>query len=430
MILNLIAIVVSTLNFIAFFFAMIGWDDIRAFFIKQSRRRKGIFFFVTFLAAVVLNWMRFYILFFFLFEYAIVLLWEFLQGKKGYGLALKGIVNLAVVTLTGLAIYGFSYYRLNSSYYVSEVRWEGLSIVCSLAMLIMEYFLGIVWDMDQLKKKMGRIGILFFIGKGIENVLLIYLAMVSIAFDDRYRIAICCILASIVFEYPLFLYFMAKPGLKLEKRSAENMVNYYEYYLNMEEEHRQIRKLYHEMKNKFMIMQEAGKKDPGIEALQDAIDEIDQKRITFHTGCVALDALLFDVKRKAEEVEIEFEAVIKEGCLSFMDTDDITTIFRNACLNALEACRRIEGKERWIRIKAGENGGSTIIYIKNSASSDRQQGNLQTIKADKKMHGIGLTTIRECVESYGGYLSVIEDENSFQLAMLFSVGGVKKNEDN
>lgn len=64
---------------------------------------------------------------------------------------------------------------------------------------------------------MGRVGILFFIGKGIENVLLIYLAMVSIALDDRYLIVILCILASVAFEYPLFLYFLSKSRLKLEK---------------------------------------------------------------------------------------------------------------------------------------------------------------------------------------------------------------------
>ena len=426
MILDLIAIVVSDFNFISFFFAMIGWDAIRAFFEKQSSKRKGLFFLATFLASVILNWMRLYILFFFLFEYLLVLLLELRKGKKSYMLALKGIVNMTTVTAIGLAVYGFSYYRLNSSYYVSEIRWNGLSIVCSLAMLMIEYFLGIIWDIDLLKKRMGRVGILFFIGKGIENVLLIYLAMVSIALDDRYLIVISCILAAVVFEYPLFLYFLSKSRLKLEKRGAENTVNYYEYYLNMEEEHRQIRKLYHEMKNKLMIMQEEGQKDLKTEALQDAIEEIDQKRMAFHTGFSALDALLFDAKRKAEEAGIEFEAVIQEGCLSFMDTEDVTVIFRNAMLNALEACRRVEGNERWIRIKAGENGGSTMIYIKNSATPDRQQGNLKTIKADKKMHGIGLTTIRECVESYGGYLSVIEDENSFQLAMLFGKGGGKE----
>ena len=44
-----------------------------------------------------------------------------------------------------------------------------------------------------------------------------------------------------------------------EKRADIN-VNTYEYYLNMEEEHRQIRKMYHEMKNQLMIMEEKGEK--------------------------------------------------------------------------------------------------------------------------------------------------------------------------
>lgn len=75
-------------------------------------------------------------------------------------LALKGIVNMTAVTAVGLAVYGFSYYRLNTSYDVSEIRWNGLSIVCSLAMLMIEYFLGIIWDIDQLKKEWA--GLVFF----------------------------------------------------------------------------------------------------------------------------------------------------------------------------------------------------------------------------------------------------------------------------
>ncbi len=426
MILNLIAVIVSDFNLISFVFAMIGWDAVKDFFEKQSRRRKGLFFLVTFLASVILIGMRIYIFIFFLLEYLIVLFWEFRQGKKVYILALKGIANMALLTAVGLAINAYSYYQLNLSSFAAGIRWKGLSIVCYLAMLMLEYLLGILWDFDKLKKKMGRNGIFFVIGKAIENTILVYLALVSIALDDRYLIVIFCILTAVIFEYPFFLYFLSQSRLRTGKNSPENMVNLYEYYLNMEEEHRQIRKLYHEMKNKLMIMQEEGQKDLKTDALQEAIDEIDQKKIAFHTGCASLDALLFDAKRKAEEGGIEFEAVVKENCLSFMDTEDITAIFRNATLNALEACRRIEEGERWIRIKAGKNGDSTLIYVKNSTAPDRQKGNLQTIKDDKKMHGIGLTTIRECVESYGGYLSVIEEEDSFQLAMLFGKGGGKE----
>ena len=38
------------------------------------------------------------------------------------------------------------------------------------------------------------------------------------------------------------------------------------------------------------------------------------------------------------------------------------------------------------------------------------------------MHGIGLTSIQEAVEKYNGYVSIIEEDGTFQLAILFGKG--------
>ena len=42
----------------------------------------------------------------------------------------------------------------------------------------------------------------------------------------------------------------------LERSKIDNHSNTYEYYLQMEEEHRQIRKMYHDMKNQLMVQSE------------------------------------------------------------------------------------------------------------------------------------------------------------------------------
>lgn len=431
MIMNLIALLVSDLNLIAFPFSMIGWDRIRAFFQEKDRKKQGLYFLLIFLAALSMTVFRIYMLYFFLAEYVILLFSDIRQGKKSYFMALRGIINMLVVTATGLAIYAASFYHLHMPGVQAGIKWDGLSVTCCMAMLMMSYFMSLLWDFGKLKKRMGLMGCFFFAAKMAENMLLVYLVLVSIAYDDRYILVILVLLLTLAIDYSIFLHFLGRTKTVVEQKDASaGKVNQYEYYLNMEEEHRQIRKLYHEMKNKLMIMQEEGRANAKLDGLQSALDEIDRNRISCHTGYSYLDALLFDAERKARDGGISFEAVISEGCLSFMDEEDAVVIFRNAVLNALEACKRIQEGEKWIRIKAGENGDSVMIYIKNSASADRQQGKLQTIKEDKKLHGIGLTTIRECVENYGGYLSVIEEENSFQLAMLFTRGGVKENEEN
>ena len=88
-------------------------------------------------------------------------------------------------------------------------------------------------------------------------------------------------------------------------------------------------------------------------------------------------------------------------------------------MNAIEACEKIKEGPKQITIKAGKNLNDTLIYVKNTVSGARDKGSLKTKKKNKIMHGIGLTSIQECVEKYGGYVSIIDDASMFQLAILF-----------
>lgn len=204
----------------------------------------------------------------------------------------------------------------------------------------------------------------------------------------------------------------------MRKKREDIHVNAYEYYLNMEEEHRRIRKMYHDMKNQLMILE--GDKDVfKKEYSREVLKKLETMNQFYHTGLPFLDSLLFNAKRKAEERGIVFDVVISEGCLSFMKEDDVNVIFSNAILNAIEACEKIQGKPKRIQIKAGKNLEDTLLYFKNTVAKERKKGSFTTNKQNKKMHGIGLTSIQEVVEKYNGYVSIVEENGSFQLAILF-----------
>ena len=244
--------------------------------------------------------------------------------------------------------------------------------------------------------------------------------MCSCAFKYSHVLIPVLFIAEIFIDYHAFCIMV----LRLEERykqdrRADIHANAYEYYLNMEEEHLRIRKMYHEMKNQLMIMQEGevytdeehlkyGK------ILQDRLEKMNH---FYHTGIPSLDILLFDGKKKAEARGIEFEAVVEEGCLFFMDKEDVNVLFSNAIINAIEACEKIRTGPKQIRIKAGKNLDDILIYVKNTVSQDREKGKLSTSKKNRSMHGIGLTSIREAVEKYGGYVSIIEENGTFQLAI-------------
>ena len=105
-----------------------------------------------------------------------------------------------------------------------------------------------------------------------------------------------------------------------------------------------------------------------------------------------------------------------------MEKEDINVIFSNAIINAIEACEKIKEGPRQIKIKAGRNLDDILIYVKNTVSREREKGKLSTSKKNRIMHGIGLTSIQEAVEKYNGYVSIIEEDGTFQLAILFGKG--------
>lgn len=85
----------------------------------------------------------------------------------------------------------------------------------------------------------------------------------------------------------------------------------------------------------------------------------------------------------------------------------------------------VEGP-RWIKLKAGKNLDDTLIYVQNAVAPTREKRSLRTGKKDKHLHGIGMTSIQECAEKYKGYVSIIEEKDTFQLAILF--GGEQSGE--
>ena len=178
--------------------------------------------------------------------------------------------------------------------------------------------------------------------------------------------------------------------------------------------------MYHDMKNQIMIYENTEGLKEVFAPMQENLQSVSR---FYHTGCPALDMLLFSSRRITQEKGIEFKAVISEGTFSFMAENDISIIFSNAIMNAIEACEKIKTGPKTIQIKAGINQQDVMLYIRNTVSGERSKGRFSTDKSNKKFHGIGLTSIRETAEKYDGYISVIEENQTMQLAIIFTGKG-------
>ena len=350
------------------------------------------------------------------------ILWQYGRRKEDH-LAnfIHGTFSLAVLGATELLViflcYILNYVDLQAS---GKITFE-IQLGCSVAMAFAQQMMIFFRYMDKSFEAFRRVLMYLLVGKEVCGMAWFYIGLGEGLFDT-YVYGKILLLLEIAINYG-FLYiivFRIKERTEKSRRSEMNM-NAYEYYLNMEEEHLQIRKMYHDMKNKLMIMESEGprQQEPKTDSWNSMKEKLNQANKFYHTGMTSLDMLLFDGQLKAKARDISFDAVISEGCLNFMEEEDVAIIFSNALMNAIEACEKIDKGSRRINIKAGKNLNDILIYVKNTVEACEKKGSLSTTKKNPIEHGIGMTSIQECAEKYGGYVSVIQEEGTFQLAILF-----------
>lgn len=358
-------------------------------------------------------------------EYLCLLLWYRREGKECLKPALRGIICIIASILAELSIL-FVYYSCSfeNLEYTGKINSE-IKMSCYLGMALLQCVFIIFREVRKMIKGYRKALMMALGIKSVLDFIWLYACAATRAFQYSHILIPLLFILELQIDYHAFCIMVLRleEKAKQEKRADIN-ANAYEYYLNMEEEHLRIRKMYHEMKNQLMIMKEGDAlwDEDQLKYGKDVQDKLEKMNQFYHTGVPTLDMLLFDGRKKAEARNIGFEAVIEDGCLNFMEKEDINVIFSNAIINAIEACEKIKNGPRKIKIKAGKNVDDTLIYVKNTVSKDREKGNLSTKKKNRIKHGIGLASIQECVEKYNGYVSIIEEEGTFQLAILFGKG--------
>ncbi len=109
---------------------------------------------------------------------------------------------------------------------------------------------------------------------------------------------------------------------------------------------------------------------------------------------------------------IEITASATDYINTFNETD-VSILLANLFDNAIEACRKLEGK-KYISFLAEKNKGYLRIVMKNSApESEEQNKRFSTTKPDKKNHGYGIKTIKELAEQYDGMYDFFCEKGEF-----------------
>ncbi len=136
-----------------------------------------------------------------------------------------------------------------------------------------------------------------------------------------------------------------------------------------------------------------------IESLRDAMDFYDSN---IKTGCEVLDVILHVHQPVCRAEGIELTCLADGGCLSFVRTRHLYSLFNNAIGNAIEAVQKLEEPGmRTISVTVEKQNGNAVIEVTNFFDGKPIPAG-GSAKPDHSRHGFGTMSMRYIAESYGG----------------------------
>ena len=139
------------------------------------------------------------------------------------------------------------------------------------------------------------------------------------------------------------------------------------------------------------------------------------------TGNTVFDAVVNSKIAICNQKHIFMEVNIKSGTDFKIPQAEMAILFGNLLDNAIEAAEFTDEKRITLDIRTNE--GYLIISVKNSIKSSVLHTNeeLTTSKSDKKLHGIGIKSIKGVVNKYNGMIQFYEEENQFCCHIMITI---------
>ncbi|MCI8401711.1 MAG: GHKL domain-containing protein [Lachnospiraceae bacterium] len=174
-----------------------------------------------------------------------------------------------------------------------------------------------------------------------------------------------------------------------------------------------------ERKHMEMIYQLARKEacQPVMEYMEKLLGRGHQGDDRIMTNHFILDMVLNVKKGEAEIAGISVEISCDDMSALAIQDPDICAIFANLLDNAIEANKKLKKEERWIRLSCKWRGNMLMVRERNPMAEKLiWRGDWpETTKKNRRIHGFGLTSIRETLKKYDGYMELKEEQGVFFL---------------
>lgn len=181
----------------------------------------------------------------------------------------------------------------------------------------------------------------------------------------------------------------------------------------------EIRNIKHDLKNQVSILHDLIRKEKYAEAqshIKQLYSSVKNATSICYTGNAAIDSIINLKGDYAKSKAIRFMTKVKVNKIKF-DTVGMCRILGNALDNAIEACERINIGEKCICLTLNQTENKLIIEI-NNTSPNVDIHNLATSKSNKFIHGIGLKSIKQTVNSMNGHISYSYENGFFIMKIV------------
>ena len=199
-----------------------------------------------------------------------------------------------------------------------------------------------------------------------------------------------------------------------------------QYYIRQNRESKEwweeLRKLRHNMKQHYILENTYLEKED-YEALKRYCSEnlkfLDKKDFISNSGNLYIDSVVNYKADMAEKAGIKVTANTEVPQDAEMNAEDISICLGNLLDNAIEAVKELT-EDRVIRLWITTDGNNIAISIKNRYKNalHKSGGRYLTSKEDDRMHGIGLSIVRQIVDQYAGEMEIREEDNVFDVMIL------------
>lgn len=183
--------------------------------------------------------------------------------------------------------------------------------------------------------------------------------------------------------------------------------------------------LYHDFKNHLLTLDgwvRCGNFDEYYAYMEHIRKPFLERPLERRTGHEVIDLILNYKMYEAEKQHIRVNCEI-HGYMDFkldITDEDACSLMGNLWDNAIEACKRLQDEDRWINFRMRIRPGKMLVETTNSCLEivKDTHGKLITTKRDKNLHGIGIRTIRNITERYGGYFNYISNDHAFKVEVM------------